>query len=185
MDENQAEAKMDNVVDVTIPGDKNTYHRFTCRECGKVAVNSFSEPYRTRMLERRLCFYCNHDVDTLAKMELDHTKMTIIGARIYSPGNRTSGSFRGMAGRRFDIEYISPSIYEGQKITTFDLWSGSDVPDKGRGRFHDTARFLDGAEAAKVGETLCWDASAGSTEPFPLPSSLQSSLRDVNQKIKS
>lgn len=99
--------------------------------------------------------------------------MTIIGSHVYSPGNRTSGEMRGMAGRRFDIEYIAPSIYAGQRITTFDLWSGSLIPERLLSKFPDTARFLGDAEKANVGGTTCWNASDRRHEPYPLPSSLR------------
>jgi hypothetical protein len=80
---------------------------------------------------------------------------------------------RGMAGRRFDIEYIDPSIYVGQRTTTFDLWSGSTMPEHLRAIFPDTARFLGGAEKVQVGETTCWNPSDHKSEPYPLPKTLK------------
>jgi hypothetical protein len=116
---------------------------------------------------------CNADVELAERLERDHAKMTIIGGHIYTPGNRTSGEFRGMAGRRFDIEYMAPSIYAGQKITTVDLWSGGSLPTRLTALYSDTARFLNGAEKAQVGETGCWNSSRHSAEKFPPPSSLR------------
>src|SRR5690606_8707545 len=98
------------------------YHEYTCVECGKLDRNTYSEPGRTNMLDRRLRWHCNYWRDFEASLERDHTRMTIIGGHVYGPGSRTSGSFRGMAGRRFDIEYIEPSIHAGKRVTTFDLW---------------------------------------------------------------
>jgi hypothetical protein len=102
--------------------------------------------------------------------------MTIIEGHVYGPGNRTTGEMRGMAGRRFDIEYIEPSANAGKRITTFDLWSGSTLPDRLRERFPDTARFLGGAEKVELGEnahiTRCWNPSSAKTEPYPLPKKL-------------
>lgn len=146
------------------------YFSYACRQCGKPATNSYSEPYRTRLLESRRCFSCDHwnEFATKAKIE----DLTIIEGHIYGPGNRTSGSLRGMAGRRFDIEYIAPSRHAGKRITTFDLWSGGTMPDAIRAQFPDTAKFLNGAERAQVGETTCWDGSSNKAEPYPLPSSL-------------
>lgn len=149
------------------------YHEFECLECGKTDKNTYSEPYRTNMRERLLCWTCNYYFDLAAKMEKDHAKMTIIGGHVYAPGNQTSGAFLGMAGRRFDIEYVSPSLYAGQKITTFDLWSGSSLPDKLRSRFSDTAFFLGGAEKADAGGITCWDSSDSRGAPYPPPSSLK------------
>ena len=87
------------------------------------------------MLARRLCWDCNYWHEFEAKLELEHAKMTIIDGHVYGPGNRTSGEFRGMAGRRFDIEYIEPSVHAGKRITTFDLWSGSTLPETLKARF--------------------------------------------------
>ena len=123
------------------------------------------------MLNRRLCWSCNYWVDEEIKLKKKYKKMTIIEGRLYSPGNRTSGSFRGMAGRRFDIEYIHPSIYAGKRITTFDLWAGSQLPDELKVKYPDTAKFLNGACEAQSGEITCWNPSFG-REPYPLPKTL-------------
>lgn len=148
------------------------YHEYTCVECGALGQNTYCEPHRTDMLDRRLCWSCNYWRDFEVRLERDHTRMTIIDGHVYGPGSRTSGSFRGMAGRRFDIEYIEPSIHAGKRVTTFDLWSGSTLPDHLQKRFADTARFLGGAERAQVGDTTCWNPSDHREEPYPLPRTL-------------
>ena len=147
------------------------YHQFECDKCGETAANTYVEPVRTQMLERQLCFTCNYWREFERRLEADHAYMTIIGGHVYSPGNRTSGSFRGMAGRRFDIEYVEPSVNAGKRITTFDLWSGSAMPEDIRAKWPDTARFFDGAEKVEMqGEIkACWNPSDGKTEPYPLP----------------
>lgn len=164
----------DDIRPIDCPGAHNgvQYFAYKCAKCGKDARNTYSEPYRTRMLEKRHCFTCDYWEEFEARLTKDHASMTIIDGHVYSPGNRTSGSFRGMAGRRFDIEYFEPSKYAGKKITTFDLWSGSTMPDELKARFPDTARFLGGAERAQVGETTCWDHTRTRDEPYPLPASI-------------
>lgn len=151
------------------------YHEYTCAKCGKRAQNTYVEPSRSNMLGRKLCFTCNHWFDFEERLKRDHSRMTIIGGNTYGPGSRTSGEFRGMAGRRFDIEYIAPSEFAGQRITTFDLWSGGVMPDDVRARWPDTAKFLNGAERVEMsGEiTTCWEPSDNKTEPYPLPSSIK------------
>lgn len=149
------------------------YHSFVCVECGAEATNTYCEPHRTDMLERRLCWTCNFWRDFVVKNAPGKAEMTIIDGHIYSPGNRTTGSIRGMAGRRFDIEYVEPSAYAGQRITTFDLWSGSTMPESIRPLFPDTARFLNNARRADVGGTGCWNPSDSRDEPYPLPRSLR------------
>lgn len=148
------------------------YFAYTCSKCGAAARNTYCEPIRSRMLANRHCFSCDFWEDMDRKIARDHARMTIIAGHIYSPGNRTTGEMRGMAGRRFDIEYIEPSIHAGKRITTFDLWSGSTLPDDLKAKYPDTARFLDGAKKVQVGETTCWNPSDHRGEPYPLPLSL-------------
>jgi hypothetical protein len=148
------------------------YHRFTCVQCGEEARNTYCEPHRTDMLERRLCWGCNYWRDFVEKESARKASMTIIEGHVYGPGNRTSGAFRGMAGRRFDIEYIASSIYAGQRCTTFDLWSGATIPAPLREQFPDTARFLSGARKADSSGTTCWNPSSHGEEPYPPPSAL-------------
>lgn len=162
--------EMDGLRPITIMPDKGvTYYAFTCSGCGEEGRNSYSEPYRTDMLKHRMCWTCNYWREFEEKRLPGKLGMTVIDGHVYSPGNRTSGAMRGMAGRRFDIEYIEPSIHAGKRITTFDLWSGSTMPENVKAKFPDTARFLGGAERAKIGETTCWDGSSAKSEPYPLP----------------
>jgi hypothetical protein len=160
------------------------YQEFTCRKCGKHARNSYSEPTKTNMLERKLCFTCNYWEDRKVEFVGEHRKMTIIDGHVYSPGNRTSGSFRGMAGRRFDIEYIAPSIYASQRITTFDLWSGSTMPEELQALFPDTAIFLNGAERVTLTGDIqtCWSPSSNKTEAYPLPQTLRANAEHLDAK---
>lgn len=120
------------------------YHTYSCIKCGaKDVVNSYVQYVADSMLARRMCFTCDFWVEFEIKNLPKHSTMTIIDGRVLSPGNRRSGEFRGMGGRRFDIEYIGASKYAGSKITTFDLWSGSEIPEDLRAKFPDTARFED------------------------------------------
>lgn len=148
------------------------YYEYECAECGGTARNTYCEPHRANMLERQLCYHCNHWRDFALRLERHHRYMTIIAGDVYGPGNRTEGSFRGMAGRRFDIEYVEPSVFAGKRITTFDLWSGSTMPETLSTRFCDTAKFLGDAARHQVGETGCWNPSDGKAEAYPLPRSL-------------
>ena len=148
------------------------YFSYTCSRCGKDTTNSYHEPTGSRMLAARHCFHCDDWAEQQLRMERDHDRMTIIGGRIYGPGSRTSGSFRGMAGRRFDIEFIEPSRFAGKRITTFDLWAGGDMPDDLREKFPDTAKFLGGAHEALVGDTACWNPSDRRAVAYPLPNTL-------------
>lgn len=149
------------------------YYRYVCKSCGGDARNSFYEPTCTRMLNARQCFLCDYWSEFAKNAAPDAPAMTIIDGRVYKPGPRTSGSFRGMAGRRFDIEYVAPSKFAGLQITTYDLWAGGDIPESLRAQFPDTARFLGGAEKAKVGETTCWNGSERQGADYPNPSTVR------------
>lgn len=149
------------------------YYKFTCSQCNKEAENTYSDEYYYDMAIHRLCFHCTFYLHLDREMQTRHTIITIIDGHIYTPGNRTTGSFRGMAGRRFDIEYIEPSVYAGQRITTYDLWSGSTMPDWMIKKYPDTARFLGQAKKFKSGEITGWNPSDPKNPAYPLPSSLK------------
>lgn len=158
------------------------YHEFECSQCGKTARNSYCEPIRTEMLQWLLCFHCHYWRDF--ELKTNPVRTTIIEGHIYSPGNRTQGEWRGMAGRRFDIEYIEPSVYAGQRCTTFDLWSGGAMPEELRIKFPDTARFLGGAHKVQVGEMTCFNGSDLKSEPYPLPQEIERRVEKVATRLK-
>lgn len=145
---------------------RDKYITYLCRSCGKEETNCYTADIRDRMAERMMCFNCSYYEDYI--QGIYKTPPVIIDGRMMAPGNRTSGSFRGCAGRRFDIEFIS-GPYAGKKITTYDLWMGGKFPEHLRHKFPDTAKFLDGASEVKVGDTTCFNQSSGKTEPYPLP----------------
>ena len=130
----------------------------TCKAEG-YSTNYCDCPEKQRMDRDGLCFEC-----AFWSLRTEIEKPTVIDGRWYAPGNRTSGSMRGMAGRRFDIEY-----FDGRRITTFDLWSGGEIPEVWRGQIPDNARFLNGAGGHVVGETTCWNPSNHRAPPYPLP----------------
>lgn len=116
------------------------------------------------MRELNVCFVC-----AFWELRVRAGAPTVIDGHVYTPGPRTSGHFLGMAGRRFDIEYLESSKWPGRRITTFDLWSSGKIPGAFRERLPDTARFLHGASKSEVGDTTCWSPSDRKSEQFPLP----------------
>lgn len=128
-----------------------------CKNCGE---KNYSTSYMDCAEKRRMdadgvCFTC-----AFWLLKADHGGETIIDGGYYSPGNRTSGPMRGMAGRRFDIEY-----FDGRIITTHDLWFCGVVPEWCRDRLPDTARFINGARRSNIiGGGCAWNSSFG-----PLP----------------
>jgi hypothetical protein len=126
-----------------------------CQDCGaKDYPTSFmqSSPIKQRMDRDGICFDCGY-----WRIAIEGKQDTVIDGRIYSVGDVKKPPNQpraGMAGRRFDIEY-----FDGRCVTTHDLWSGSEVPERYRHLIPDTARFGGGAECVKVGETTCWNPS--------------------------
>lgn len=137
----------------------------TCTHCQAegFSTNYCDCPEKKRMDRDGLCFEC-----AFWSLRAESENPTVINGCFYTPGNRTSGSMRGMAGRRFDIEYIK----DGRRITTFDLWSGGQIPEDWRDKIPDTARFLGGASDHDVGGTLCWDGSDRKAPTYPLPNGM-------------
>lgn len=130
-----------------------------CADCGaKDYPTSFmqSSPIKKLMDAHGVCFTCGYWREVLAKKP-----DTIIDGRIYGLGNihkPPNQPHAGMAGRRFDIEF-----FDGRRVTTHDLWAGSDIPERYRAQLPDTARFLGGAGFVKIGENGgAWNASARS-----------------------
>ncbi len=130
-----------------------------CKVCGEPIRLTFMEDTLQRMCERRMCLSCDF-WECIASKE----NGTVIKGHVYTPGNGYGSRDCGMSGRRFDIEY-----FDGRRITTYDLWSQGTVPEAFRDRIPDTARFLDGARRAQVGETTCWNPSSHQIAPYPLP----------------
>lgn len=131
-----------------------------CRDCGE---ENFSTSFTPTCPEKKLidsegvCFTCAY-----WRVQLQKPHQLVIAGRIYSEGNTRkppNSPHSGMAGRRFDIEY-----FDGRRVTTHDLWAGGEVPERYRHLIPDTARFLGGAKAVKVGDTTCWNPSSNTPQ---------------------
>lgn len=133
-----------------------------CKDCGAVG---YSTAFMTNCPEKALidsegvCYTCAYwRVRVLCKHD------TVIAGRIYSIGNiklPPNSPHSGMAGRRFDIEY-----FDGRRVTTHDLWSGSEIPERYRSQIPDTARFLGGAGFVKLGDGGAWNPSRPPAAPI-------------------
>lgn len=126
-----------------------------CKDCGAVDYKtSFmqSSTIKQMMDKCGVCFTCG-----FWREAIERKHDTVIDGHIYSIGDISKppgGQHQGMAGRRFEIEY-----FDGRRVVTHDLWSGSTVPERYRHLIPDTARFLGGAERVQFGDTTCWNPS--------------------------
>lgn len=125
-----------------------------CKDCGKADFSiSFIGDTKKVMDREGVCFDCAY-----WRMQLEKQHQVVIDGRIYSLGNVNkppNSPHAGMAGRRFVIEF-----FDGRRVTTHDLWSGSEIPAHLRERIPDNARFLGGAGFVRVGDGGCWNPSA-------------------------
>lgn len=125
-----------------------------CNDCG---AENYSVSFTPNCAEKKVidaegvCFTC-----AFWRVAISKKNDTVIEGRIYSVGDpkRPPGPHNGMAGRRFDIEY-----FDGRRVTTHDLWSGSEVPERYRQQIPDTARFLGGAGFVRIGDGGAWNPS--------------------------
>lgn len=139
--------------DHLVGGDGGVQETRCCADCGAVNyATSFTPGCAEKKLidSEGICFTC-----AFWRVTASRKHETVIDGRIYMVGNRPEGGkFNGMAGRRFEIEY-----FDGRKVTTFDLWSGGEIPEKYKPQISDTARFLGGAGFVRTGDGGCWNPS--------------------------
>lgn len=121
-----------------------------CTACGEPVEWYAHESFAAgkRQIERGECNECAH-----WSIVCDNLPEVVIEGHAYGIGKEGS-PFPGFAGRRFDIEF-----HDGRKVTTHNLWSHGQVPERFRDRIKDNATFGGGARKVQVGETTCWEAS--------------------------
>lgn len=135
--------------------DTNTAAKRVCKDCGAI---DYSTAYTPNCAEKKIidaegvCFTCAY-----WRVRIKEKHDVVIDGHIYSLGDikkAPNSPHAGMAGRRFEVEF-----FDGRRVVTHDLWSGSTVPEHYRRLIPDTARFVGGAERCQVGETTCWNPS--------------------------
>lgn len=148
------------------------YITYTCSECGDIkASDSYGgNELRNRLRSEQICFGCDfwrqRYVEYQKNWDNPKSRMTIIDGHWYSPGDGSPGQQGlGMAGRKFNIEYID-GPHKGKRITTHDLWAGGMFPAKYLDLIKDNARFIQ-ASKAQVGDTTCWNHTMDS--PWNVP----------------
>lgn len=105
-----------------------------CAECGRIISTNYTEPYKTRLRERGICFSCNHWVDM---MNLPNP-IRINGEHYQDGGSGKDWcGFRGFGGRKFVIK-----MHDGKILKTDNLWTQGKIPTHFRSRLPDNAEFV-------------------------------------------
>ena len=106
-----------------------------CKECGGLVKTTFSN--NEKMIQRNVCFSCNFWFNIIDDID---NKLVIDGT-VYVFHERAEAhtvAFLGHGGREFTIE-----TNDGKVLSTNNLWSNGNVPDKFRDRIKDNAQFID------------------------------------------
>lgn len=91
-----------------------------CVVCNKLIHAHFSEPVKSQMIKKNMCFSCNL-WDERSRDIKDNT--VIANGHWYTIGDEDSkNSFRGFGGSKFQF------LKDGKLITSTNVWSGGDIP---------------------------------------------------------
>jgi hypothetical protein len=102
-----------------------------CKICGAEDFrNDLTGDIGERMRREIICHAC-----AFWLTHADNGCPLVIKHHVYVAAPETEGR-RGMAGRRFEIEYL-----DGRRVTAANLWSRGLVPERFRALIPDTARF--------------------------------------------
>lgn len=115
---------------------KNGTDVLTCTCCGALMITCYSEPIKSQMQAKQICFHCNYWEQLAAKPD---PKRLVIDGHIYGDGGNSPGArsdFLGFGGHKWFIER------DGKAWETNNLWSGSSVPQAYIEHFPDNAKFL-------------------------------------------
>lgn len=103
-----------------------------CLICNSPFCTHFTEPIKSEMIERNLCFSCNFWTDIIA---IKDTRIIMNGV-VYVKGKEDT-VFKGFGGRTWKIQ-----MNDGTIIETNNLWCNGDVPERFKEQLPDNAKRL-------------------------------------------
>lgn len=107
-----------------------------CSICGEVYSTYFMEPMRKRLIEKNICFTCNHWEEWAEKK--DNPRIARIDHNHYYIESESAGKlFRGFAGHRFKILFN-----DGREVVTTNLWHQGEIPEHFWEKLPDNAKFV-------------------------------------------
>jgi hypothetical protein len=108
-----------------------------CSCCGKVYGTNYCKPYNTMLITKKLCFNCNFWDEYTHKK--DDPKIARIQGHHYvvEPPSPLPSRMLGFSGREFKVRW-----HDGREVTTNNLWSQGDIPERFKDRLPDNAEFV-------------------------------------------
>lgn len=124
-----------------------------CRECNGLINHHWIEPTRSRLIEKKLCFCCDHWTKLLSAA-IDFKRVIVNGGRHYMIEPELPArdrSFGGFGGARHVIAFL-----DGRTVTSHNLWHQGTIPERFRNRLPDNACFT----RASGGDSRCGPADS-------------------------
>lgn len=116
--------------------DREEYPVITCQICGVTQQATYSEPTKSNMVERQLCFHCLFWTELL---EADRTDMFVAEGHHYHIGPEEGGGPGGIRARGYGGRKHFVQFKDGRRVTTTNLWHQGEVPKRFRDKFPDDA----------------------------------------------
>lgn len=107
---------------------------FICKECGD-ADRAANWSNGSKLQSAGFCFACNFWMEFV--QQVNNPEVVRIDGRHYFIERANAGGFRGFGGMRYEIRF-----FDGRQVTTTNLWSQGDIPDRFKDRLPDNATFV-------------------------------------------
>ncbi len=109
-----------------------------CVICGEVdSPSSFSEPTRSIMIEKKICFGCEFWLEKVAIK--DDPRVVRADGTHYWIGNEKSegpSRWRGFGGDKFIIDF-----FDGRHVESTNLWHNGEIPEHFKAQLPDNAKL--------------------------------------------
>ena len=112
-----------------------------CKECGKHETGSWMGRINEQLMERQLCFYCNHWYDLY--LIRDQSNVARVAGNHYmiekepNAKEMLDGFMLGFGGNQFNIRFN-----DGREVITHNLWHQGEIPALWRDRLSNNAEFV-------------------------------------------
>lgn len=104
-----------------------------CEVCGKEIEKS---SYSNAVLCSSACFFDHYWMERVNNQD-SKTQVVVDGWVYQIEPEDSCSSFHGFDGAKFVIEF-----FDGRRVTTTNLWSNGEIPEKFRDKLKDNAKFI-------------------------------------------